>query len=152
MRTIFLSERQRFTSRLLATIPAAVSYTHLIFTPDGNMSAPYSKRHLVPFGEYLPYRRFFEIIFPALANSDAFGTDLAPGKSEKPLETPLGKAGVLICYESVSYTHLDVYKRQGLFTGTAANAHSVVHDDKAQYHASGKQRGGETLQHSDRRA
>ncbi len=72
-----------------------------IFTPDGNMSAPYSKRHLVPFGEYLPYRRFFEIIFPALANSDAFGTDLAPGKSEKPLETPLGKAGVLICYESV---------------------------------------------------
>ena len=46
----------------------------------------------------------------------------------------------------------DLIEGFGLFTGTAANAHSVVHDDKAQYHASGKQRGGETLQHSDRRA
>lgn len=51
-----------------------------VFTPDGAMSAPYSKQHLVPFGEYLPYRRFFERFFPALADSAAFGTDLTPGK------------------------------------------------------------------------
>lgn len=72
-----------------------------VFTPDGKMSAPYSKQHLVPFGEYLPYRRFFEFALPALAASDAFGSDLSSGKNAVPIETPVGKAGILICYESV---------------------------------------------------
>ncbi len=72
-----------------------------VFTPDGAMSAPYSKQHLVPFGEYLPYRRFFERFFPALADSAAFGTDLTPGKKAVLPETPVGKVGVQICYESV---------------------------------------------------
>lgn len=72
-----------------------------VFTPDGKMSAPYSKQHLVPFGEYLPYRRFFEFALPALAASDAFGTDLSSGQNTAPIDTPVGKAGILICYESV---------------------------------------------------
>lgn len=72
-----------------------------VFTPDGAMSEPYSKRHLVPFGEYLPYRRVFDRFLPMLSESDAFSVDLTPGQGTKVFDTPCGRVGVLICYESV---------------------------------------------------
>ncbi len=57
----------------------------------------YSKVHLVPFGEYTPFRSllpFMERI--SVANGEFF-----PGDSHEPLDTGAGKLGVLICYEGI---------------------------------------------------
>jgi len=57
----------------------------------------YDKRHLVPFGEYvplasiLPYRWF-------IPEGIAFFT---PGQSHEPVKIDAGKMGMLICYESI---------------------------------------------------
>ncbi|RME67032.1 MAG: apolipoprotein N-acyltransferase, partial [Verrucomicrobia bacterium] len=73
-----------------------------IVDPDlGMMRDFYAKRHLVPFGEYVPLRRFF----PFLEKVVPVGGDFEPGDNAEPLplRTP-GRTtylGVLICYEDV---------------------------------------------------
>ncbi len=65
--------------------------------PDGSLRGGYFKRELVPFGEYVPLKflkRYIGIL-------DQMG-DLTPGPARQALlETPLGLAGVTICYEAV---------------------------------------------------
>ena len=72
-----------------------------MYLPDGSVSRPYVKRHLVPFGEYLPYRPFFETFLPVLAEINILSEDQARGKETGVFETPVGKVGTLICYESI---------------------------------------------------
>lgn len=72
-----------------------------MYLPDGSVSRPYVKRHLVPFGEYLPYRSFFETFLPVLAEINILSEDQARGKETGVFETPVGKVGTLICYESI---------------------------------------------------
>lgn len=72
-----------------------------IFTPDGAMSEPYSKRHLVPFGEYLPYRGLFDRFLPMVSENAAFAVDLSPGQGTVVQDTPCGRVGAIVCYESV---------------------------------------------------
>ncbi len=71
------------------------------FTPDGAMSKPYSKRHLVPFGEYLPYRGLFDRFLPMVSENAAFSVDLSPGHGTVVQDTPCGRVGAIVCYESV---------------------------------------------------
>ena len=66
-----------------------------VYGNDGMLAGSYSKVHLVPFGEYTPLISYF----PFLLKLTAAGGDFAPGESHKPIETPLGKIGILICYE-----------------------------------------------------
>ncbi len=72
-----------------------------LFSPPALMSKPYIKQHLVPFGEYLPYRAFFERFIPPLAEISVFSEDLAFGNDPALFDTPLGQVGTLICYESI---------------------------------------------------
>lgn len=67
-------------------------------TEDGTF---YEKRHLVPFGEYVPWRPFFELIYPPLAGLSALSEDVYPGSEATVFDTSYGKVGALICFDSI---------------------------------------------------
>ncbi len=70
--------------------------------PDGTIEEKvYAKRHLVPFGEYVPMREVIMTLIPPLANLSALNTELTPGKDSALFDTEWGKIGGLICFDSI---------------------------------------------------
>ena len=70
----------------------------LLLKPGRGIADRYSKEHIVPFGEYVPYSE----TFPWLARAAGMGRNLTRGKRFNPLElAPDVRAGVSICYEDV---------------------------------------------------
>lgn len=73
------------------------SYTSAaLFAPDGSVVGRYDKRHLVPFGEWTPFRT---VVAP-LDRFFHFVPDTTAGRSAAPLNAGLVRVGGLICYES----------------------------------------------------
>ena len=65
---------------------------------SGRIAGVYHKRELVPFGEYVPFRRYLERWIGILGQMG----DLTPGAlKQPPLETPIGPVGVTLCYEAI---------------------------------------------------
>lgn len=61
----------------------------------------YYKRHLVPFGEYFPFKKFLFAILPSLAKINALSQDITPGDNSSVITTSWGKIGGLICFDSI---------------------------------------------------
>ena len=69
----------------------------IVMGHDGSVLARYDKSHLVPFGEYVPFRSWLPL--PRIAQSFI---DFAAGPGRRTLEIPgLGAASPLICYEII---------------------------------------------------
>ncbi len=69
----------------------------LLIAPERSNMEIYYKSHLVPFGEYVPLRKFLFFLAPLV---ETVG-DFTPGRVEKPLSYGKASCGVLICFESI---------------------------------------------------
>lgn len=73
-----------------------------LFYPDGTLSEEvYYKRRPVPFGEYLPMARLFEIVLPALTEINMLSRDMDAGEDSNLFHTESFTAGGLICFDSI---------------------------------------------------
>lgn len=77
-----------------------------VFYPDGEVNiGAYSKRRLVPFGEFLPLRDLVESVLPILSLINTLPTDLTPGEESTvfgALEKNDDKSiGALMCFDSI---------------------------------------------------
>jgi apolipoprotein N-acyltransferase len=68
-----------------------------LVNPGGEWVGRYDKIHLVPFGEYVPFKSIFGF---AGGLSKEVG-DFSPGESRAPLTAGGERLGVFICYESI---------------------------------------------------
>lgn len=69
---------------------------------DGEISEQrYDKRHLVPFGEYVPMRELITVLIPPLADVSALDIELTAGADSASFDTPWGKIGSMICFDSI---------------------------------------------------
>jgi len=77
--------------------PSTVYNTALLADAGGRVLGYYHKRHLVPFGEYVPWR---EYLFFARKMTAEVG-DLEPGSEYRSIPYQNSPFGVLICYEDI---------------------------------------------------
>ena len=69
----------------------------IVWLPGQGPGATYVKRHLLPFGEYIPLRGIAEQVSPLVARV----TDFAPGTGSGVLPAGPARLGVVTCYEVV---------------------------------------------------
>ncbi len=65
--------------------------------PDGSFAGHYDKMHLVPFGEYVPFKQLFFFAGNLLAEAGTF----EPGRDRAVFPAADHRYGVFICYESI---------------------------------------------------
>ena len=81
-------------------IPPRVFNSVYVIDADGEILDAYDKVHLVPFGEYLPFRPFFESL--GIRQLIALPGGFSPGSRRRTMTVPpLPPFGPLICYEIV---------------------------------------------------
>jgi apolipoprotein N-acyltransferase len=78
-------------------------------TPDGYFEGHYDKMHLVPFGEYVPYKEFFFFAKSLLSEVGLF----EPGRQRTVFKTDGHTYGVFICYESIFGDEIRHLTQQG---------------------------------------
>lgn len=74
---------------------------NVLYAPDGELVGTYSKRHLVPYGEYVPLRSVLEDWISAL---DRIPRDYAPGRDPGLFDVAGRRVATVICFES-AFSH-----------------------------------------------
>ncbi|MGL5085702.1 MAG: apolipoprotein N-acyltransferase [Clostridium sp.] len=105
-----------------------------IYTIDknGEMQTPYSKRHLVPFGEYIPYKDKLSKFIPTLEDFNLMG-ELDAGIDVNLQETEYGKIGGVICFESIFQNKVRKSVNEGAELIVLATNDSWFKDSSAVY-------------------
>ena len=80
-----------------------------LFKASGSYAGRYDKIHLVPWGEYIPFKRLF---FFAGKLTEGVG-DMDPGSSRSVFEASGHRYGVFICYESIFGDEVREFVRNG---------------------------------------
>lgn len=73
----------------------------VILLEEDSVSDVYSKRHLVPFGEKMPYRALLSRLLPVLEEINMLSSDLAEGEGSVLIESGKGSMGSIVCFESL---------------------------------------------------
>lgn len=81
----------------------------VLVDPSGKFSERYDKVHLVPFGEYVPFKHLLSF---AGGLTKEVG-DFSRGSSREPLTAGDEKLGVFICYESIFPDEVRQFTKQG---------------------------------------
>ena len=84
----------------------------LLIDGDG-LQAAYTKRQLVPFGEYMPYSKLLSKLFPSLTSLNIIEKDYVAGSTSAVMNLNGNRIGNIICFESI-YPHLT---RQSVLDG-----------------------------------
>lgn len=74
-----------------------LSNSAVLMSPDGKVLSEYDKIHLVPYGEYVPLRRFFPFIEKLVVGIG----DFVPGEEYTVMDMQKAKVSPLICYEII---------------------------------------------------
>jgi len=85
------------------------SNTAILLNPLSLRVFTYDKIHLVPFGEFVPYRRWLR--FAGRLTADL--ADFTPGTSYSVGKLPDGTFGVFICYEAIFPAEVREFTRNG---------------------------------------
>ena len=94
---------------MLGQDPSGI-YNSAVFTaPDGTILGRYDKIHLVPFGEYIPYRNLFFFAHKLTQQL----ADLQRGKVRKVFSSNGHTFGIFICYESIFANEIRPFARNG---------------------------------------
>jgi len=80
-----------------------------LINPAGEWTARYDKVHLVPFGEYVPFKSIFSF---AGGLTQQVG-DFSSGNSRQPLQADGARLGVFICYESIFPDEVRQFAKNG---------------------------------------
>jgi len=110
-----------------AADPRRVLNQGIVWDPETGPAERYTKRHPVPFGEYIPFRSVLGDINPRLAE---IPRDMIPGGSQPPLEVAGTSIAMAICFDVAFDDVLPQQVRDGaevvvvqtsnaMFTGTA---------------------------------
>ncbi len=78
------------------------------YLPDGTYAGRYDKMHLVPFGEYTPYKQVF-----FFAGHLLDGLNFVPGSRRRLFAVNSHRFGVFICYESIFGDEIRQFARSG---------------------------------------
>ncbi|MFN8036206.1 MAG: apolipoprotein N-acyltransferase [Acidimicrobiia bacterium] len=83
--------------------------TNIAFRPDGSVAGSYSKQHLVPFGEYVPWRDQLGFI----DELQQIPVDLTAGSTHRTLAVDGHRVGTVICFESSFSPLVRQFVREG---------------------------------------
>ncbi len=85
------------------------SNSAVLLDPAGRREFTYDKIHLVPFGEYVPLRKY---LFFAHSLIDSIG-DFTPGRDYSVGSLPGGRFSVFICYEAIFSSEIRRFAAHG---------------------------------------
>lgn len=85
------------------------SNSAVLLDPSGQRVFTYDKIHLVPFGEYVPLRKY---LFFAHSLIDSIG-DFTPGRDYAVGQLPGGRFSVFICYEAIFSNEIRRFAKNG---------------------------------------